>query len=137
MSTTLTPKQEAFCLTYFDTSNASEAYRKAYSPARATPKTINEKASRLLAQDKVRARIGELQKRVEDLSIWKRQDSIRALVAIAKSQKEPAGSRISAVKELNSMHGYNAPIKNQLLGENGMPTILKARVTFVMPEVRA
>ncbi|SQE31532.1 Terminase small subunit [Mannheimia haemolytica] len=30
--TELTPKQEAFCLAYIETGNASEAYRQAYEP---------------------------------------------------------------------------------------------------------
>ena len=106
MAMTLTPKQEGFCLAYLETSNASEAYRQVYSPAKASAKTINEKASRLLSQGKVRTRISELQKKVEDAFIWKRQNSINALAEIARGS-ENASARISAVKELNSMHGYN------------------------------
>lgn len=61
---TLTAKQEAFCLAYLETGNGSEAYRKAYGAGAMSAKTINEKASRLLATGKVRARLEELRKPV-------------------------------------------------------------------------
>lgn len=56
----LTAKQEKFALAYVKTTNASEAYRTAYSPKKMTSKTINEEASRLLANPKVAARVKEL-----------------------------------------------------------------------------
>lgn len=56
----VSPKQEAFCLSYIETANASEAYRRSYNAAKMKSSTINEKASRLLADDKIRARLDEL-----------------------------------------------------------------------------
>ena len=56
----LTPKEEAFCLAYLETGNASEAYRLSYSAKTASAKTINEKASRLLDKDKIGARLAEI-----------------------------------------------------------------------------
>ena len=38
----------------------SDAYRRAYKPQRAKAKTIHEKASRIMARGKVRARVAEL-----------------------------------------------------------------------------
>jgi hypothetical protein len=58
--TKLTPKQEAFAKAYVETSNASEAYRRSYSTRTASVKTINEAASRVLADGKVYARVREL-----------------------------------------------------------------------------
>ena len=58
----LTQKQENFCLAYIETGNASEAYRRAYNTVGASEKTIWEKASRLLKEGKVRARLEELRK---------------------------------------------------------------------------
>jgi len=57
---TLSPKQEAFCLSYIETANASEAYRRSYNAGKMKPSTINEKASRLIADGKIRARLDEL-----------------------------------------------------------------------------
>jgi hypothetical protein len=47
----------------------SDAYRRAYNVQRAKPKTVHEKASRLFARDKVKARVRELlrQARVTDI----------------------------------------------------------------------
>ena len=56
----LTPKQEAFCLAYIETGNASEAYRQAYKANGMSLKTINEAASRLASNSKVIARLQEL-----------------------------------------------------------------------------
>jgi phage terminase small subunit len=58
--TTLTAKQEAFCLRIVAGDSASDAYRSAYTPKKATAKTINEAASRLARSSKVVARIAEL-----------------------------------------------------------------------------
>lgn len=58
--TELTPKQEAFCLTYIETGNASEAYRQVYEAEGMKPETINRKAKELLDNGKITARIEEL-----------------------------------------------------------------------------
>lgn len=57
----LTPKQEAFCLAYIETGNASEAYRRAYSAGKMKPETVNVKACELLASGKVSVMVKELQ----------------------------------------------------------------------------
>ncbi|MBP5100386.1 terminase small subunit, partial [Pseudomonas protegens] len=56
----LTPKQEAFCLAYLKTGNASEAYRQAYSAANMKPETINNKASDLLKKGEIGVRLEQL-----------------------------------------------------------------------------
>jgi phage terminase small subunit len=56
----LTPREEAFCLAIVEGLSSSDAYRKAYKPQRAKAKTIHEKASRIMAKGKVKARIAEL-----------------------------------------------------------------------------
>lgn len=58
---TLTAKQEAFCLAYLETGNASEAYRQAYNAENMKPETVNVKASELLASGKVSVRVAQLQ----------------------------------------------------------------------------
>ncbi len=57
----LTPKQEAFCLAYIETGNASEAYRQAYDAENMKPETVNRKAKVELDKGKIRARLDELQ----------------------------------------------------------------------------
>ncbi|TCP95336.1 terminase small subunit [Cricetibacter osteomyelitidis] len=57
----LTPKQDNFCLKYVETGNASEAYRQAYNAENMKSETVNRKASELLENGKITARIDELQ----------------------------------------------------------------------------
>ena len=56
----LTPKQEAFCLAYLETGNASEAYRRAYNAEKSKPETINRTAKELVDNPKIAARLQEL-----------------------------------------------------------------------------
>ena len=56
----MTPKQELFAQVYLETSNASEAYKRAYD-TQANANTINRKASQLLKHPEVSTHIIELQ----------------------------------------------------------------------------
>jgi len=56
----MTPKQELFAQAYLETSNASEAYKRAYD-TQANANTINRKASQLLKHPEVSTHIIELQ----------------------------------------------------------------------------
>lgn len=56
----LTPKQEAFCLAYLETGNASEAYRRSYDAKNMKPDTITVKASELLSNGNISVRLAEL-----------------------------------------------------------------------------
>lgn len=56
----LTAKQEAFCLAYIETNNASEAYRQAYAGIDTKPESIHPAASRLMANVNIAARLAEL-----------------------------------------------------------------------------
>ena len=56
----MTPKQELFAQVYLETSNASEAYKRAYN-TQANANTINRKASQLLKHPEVSTHITVLQ----------------------------------------------------------------------------
>ena len=71
--TKLTQKQENFILKYFECGNASEAYRHAYSTSKMKDKTINEQASKLLADHKITARLKELREEAQAKSEWNRE----------------------------------------------------------------
>ena len=75
----LTTKQEAFCLAYVETGNASEAYRSAYDVGENTkPETVWKRASELMADGAVAGRVAEL----------KAQAAERALVTVASLTTE-------------------------------------------------
>lgn len=60
----LTVKQEAFCLAYIETGNASEAYRRSYSAEKMKQEVVAIEASRLLDNPNVALRVAELQQSV-------------------------------------------------------------------------
>jgi phage terminase small subunit len=63
MTDNLTPKQEAFCLRYIETGNATEAYRLSYDAEDMKPASISRKAFELLENVKITAYIAELKAR--------------------------------------------------------------------------
>lgn len=62
----LTPKQEAFCLKYIETGNASEAYRLSYDAENMKPETVHRSANELMGNPKVTTRLAELRQNVEE-----------------------------------------------------------------------
>ncbi len=83
----LTLKQEKYVQELVKGKTQREAYKAAYSTRKMTDKTIDEKASRLLSQGKVRARYNELKQRLikemEDNCIIEAKDIIQELIDIA------------------------------------------------------
>lgn len=67
--TNITPKQEAFSVAMLTADTASDAYRRAYSTARMTPKQINEEASKLMANPKVAQRVAELRAQAAEKAV--------------------------------------------------------------------
>jgi len=57
----LTPKQEKFCQLYMELGNASEAYRGAYNAGNMKAATVNRKATELMQNGTITARIAALQ----------------------------------------------------------------------------
>ena len=62
----LTAKQEAFCLAYLETGNASKAYRQVYKSDRMKSTTIARKAHHLMENGKIGARLDELRAPVRE-----------------------------------------------------------------------
>lgn len=103
----LTPKQEAFCLTYIETGNASQAYRQAYDAGRMKPETINKRASELLTKGDIAGRISELRAaHVERHEIT--VDAIRDLLLedrkFAREMETPAAA-VTATMGLAKLYG--------------------------------
>lgn len=83
MKTSLPPKQEKFCQHYVETGNASQAYRLAYACKNAKDKSIWERASRLLSNSKVHARVEELQEEMRLQSAITKEKILKELSCIA------------------------------------------------------
>lgn len=107
----LTAKQEKFAQAIADGKNQSDAYRSAYDAGGMKAETIQSKASILIKKGMVGARVDELRVVLESKGLWTREKSVLGLSAIADGDDAKAVEIIAAIKELNSMHGFNAPGK--------------------------
>lgn len=113
---TLTAKQEAFAQGLADGLTQADAYRAAYNASRQTDATLWANASRMAADSKVVARVASLKSALADKQLWTRQDSVTELADIARGVESKAAEKVAAIKELNLMHGFNAPSKIEVNG---------------------
>ena len=112
--TKLTAKQEAFDQGIADGLGQADAYRMAYDAEGMKDATVYSKASIMMSKGNIRARVDELKSQVAEKQLWSREMSVKALVA---AYREGSGAvKVSAVKELNAMHGYNEPSKLNISG---------------------
>jgi hypothetical protein len=111
----LTAHQEKFCQSIADGMTQADAYRASYKASGMKDETVWNNASKLMQHSEVAARVQELKAALADKALWTRQDAVEALIAEAKGDR--AGDRISALKALNEMHGYNAPTKVDINGQ--------------------
>ena len=110
----LTAKQEAFCQGIADGLGQADSYRAAYDAEDMKENSVYVNASKLMKNAKVMQRISELRSEVQEKQLWSREMSVKALVA---AYREGSGAvKVSAVKELNAMHGYNEPSKLNITG---------------------
>ena len=81
----LTPKQEAFCLAYLKTGNASEAYRLSYDAKKMKPETVNRTAKELIDNPKIAARMAELNASAVTDAVMTRQEALERLSRFART----------------------------------------------------
>lgn len=132
----MTPKQEAFCLAYVETGNASEAYRRAYDAEKMKPAVINVKASQLLAQDKISVRVDELKAAhaerhgvtVDDIAAMLREDRKFA------RDCGTAAAAVSATMGLAKLYGHLRD-KVEHTGKDGGPMKTSIDLTGAPEEV--
>jgi hypothetical protein len=109
----LTAKQEAFAQAIADGLGQADAYRIAYDAKGMKDGTVYSKASIMMSEGKIRARVDELKAQVAEKQLWTREMSVKGLIQayrIAQEAKTSTGMT-AAVKELNVMHGFNEPTK--------------------------
>lgn len=127
----LTPKQENFCLAYLETGNASEAYRRSYSPAKMKPETVNRTAKELLDNPKIAARLAEIRaparekagltleshlRRLEELSIKAEQAGQYAAAITAEANRGKVSGLYTDKLEHSGPGGWPIPT---------MPTVIQ------------
>ena len=112
----LTAKQEKFAQCIAGGMNQSDAYRSAYSAGAMKAETVQQAASRAMTDSKVSARVATLRASLESKGLWTREKSVTALAGIVDDGEAKANEIVAAIKELNSMHGFNAPTKHEVTG---------------------
>ncbi|WP_082878750.1 terminase small subunit [Achromobacter ruhlandii] len=113
----LTQKQEAFCLAYIETGNASEAYRRAYKPKKMTDKSVNEKASQFLAQVKIKSRLEELRAPVREKALLTLESHLARLDEL--SRKAEADDQYAAAITAETNRGKAAGLYTERIEHSG------------------
>ena len=116
----LTAKQEAFAQAVAGGMTQADAYRSAYECDNSSEQVIHNESSLLMQNREVSVRVAELKEAIAIAAIWTRLDSVQTLADIAKDDDARANEKVSAIKELNSMHGFNAPTKHLVTGTFNM-----------------
>ena len=108
----LTQRQENFVTEYLSTGNAAEAYRRAYpSSQKWRPESLYPKASTLLDNGKVAARIGELRTQATATNVMTLTEALVILSDIAKYGDRDS-ERIAAIGQLGKLQGWEADKKS-------------------------
>ncbi len=134
---TLTPKQEAFALAYFETGNAAEAYRRAYDVSdKARDEWLYVEANQLIDHPKITLRLQELKSHAEKLSIYTRHKAMEELeearqVALREGQ---SGGAVSATTAKVKLCGYDKPTRVEHTGKDGRPVEFEAKPSDMLKE---
>lgn len=131
----LTPKQEAFAQAVASGMSQSDAYRAAYTVRETTkPDSVNQAASKVMADPKVASRVEELRKPVVEaaqITLASHLERLRALSAAAEQ-----GGQYSAAITAEVARGKASGLyveKTELTGANGGPVSMNWQIEFVKP----
>jgi hypothetical protein len=114
----LTPKQEKFAQCVADGMTQADAYRAAFNVSPDSKiQTAIKRASELMLDGDISGRVAELRERLTQKALWTREMSVQAL--LTAYQEGNASVKVSAVKELNAMHGFNAAKKVDVTNSDG------------------
>ena len=136
---TLTAKQEAFCLAYLETGNASEAYRQAYNAERMKPETVNRTAKELLDNPKITARLSELRAPVVERAQYTLEQHLERLrmLSEAAEQANQFSAAIAAETNRGKVSGFYTE-KHEHSGPNGGPIpTMPTTIELVAPNVES
>ena len=131
----LTPKQEKFCAVYFETGNASEAYRQAYSAKGMKEKTIGRMAFDLLQNRKITAKVRELKDLAAKTAVVTVLDLVNELEESRKLalSKLDVSTAIAATMGKAKLLGFGAPDQNTTI--NNVPVFLNIHPVKSMGQI--
>ena len=126
----LTPKQEKFIQALIAGKSQREAYKIAYNATNMKDKTIDERASVLFKNDKIKTRYNELLEEHKKKALYTREEMVNDLIWIKEKAKEDINNAkkglrqangtifINAIKELGELNELY-PSKKQDINVNG------------------
>lgn len=114
-------KQESFAHYIVEGKNQTEAYKMAFDAENMKDESIYVEASRMANSPKVALRIKQLKEELATQCLWSLSDSVFTLKKILEKKDAQDKDTINAIKELNSMYGYKAAIKQEITGKDGAP----------------
>lgn len=118
----LTQKQENFCLSYIETGNASEAYRRAYDAEKMKSETVTKRASEMLIDGDIAGRIAELRAPVvakAQITLEQHLIDLKRLRDLAEAS-EKFGPAVQAEMARGKASGLYVD-KTELTGKDGGP----------------
>ena len=115
----LTMKQECFCLAYCEGISASDAYRRCYNHENCKPASVNRKATELMDNVKITARIDELKaqnvKRM-NITVESLTEDLQRVLNQAEDLGQPSAG-VSAIMSIAKLHGLEVTkTKNETVG---------------------
>jgi phage terminase small subunit len=130
----LTAKQEAFAQAVTSGKTQADAYRSAFNAGKMKAETIQQSASRLMADRKVSARVAELRKPVVEavqITLAAHLDRLAAL-----SDKAEQEGKYSAAVAAEVARGKASGLyvdKMEHTGKDGAPIDMSIQLSFVKP----
>ena len=128
----LTPKQESFALAVASGKTQSDAYRVAFNVRPTTkPETVNQAASRLMADSNISARVEELRKPIANKAMITLESHIERLKELSELAIEQG--QIAAAIKAEELCGKASGVyieKRQITGADGGPVQHSIKVKF-------
>lgn len=132
----LTPKQELFAQAVASGASQSDAYRTAYTVSDKTkPESVNQNASRLMANINIASRVAELRKPIAEAAQITLASHLERLQALSEAAEQ--GNQYSAAISAEVARGKAAGLyveKSEISGANGGPVEAKLTIEYVRPK---
>ena len=119
----LTSKQEKFIQALVAGKSQRQAYKEAYNAAKMKDKTIDERASVLFKNDKIKTRYNELLEEHKNKALYTRENAVNDLIWIKEESKEDilkngirqanSTTYINSIKELSTLNDLYPDKKNK------------------------
>ena len=126
----LTQRQEKFVRALIAGKSQRQAYKEAYNAANMKDKTIDERASVLFKNDKIKTRYNELLEEHKKKALYTREEAVNDLIWIKEEAKQDildkgfrqanSTTYINSIKELATLNDLYPDKKNKNIEDDDM-----------------